>query len=133
MKIVEFYRSISQWLYYGFWLSAFCGFFEVQYIDYCWKHYVERLRRNLYIFFLEVINWKENKQVGTICFEIRIPIKKPKIFMEFVYLSLQKWLFIFEFNNFILEKKIYLWKHFYTMKKPLKHRANINVCLSLRR
>ena len=26
-------------------------FFQVQYIHYCWKHYVERLRRNFYIFF----------------------------------------------------------------------------------
>ena len=25
--------------------------FQVQYIHYCWKHYVERLRRNVYIFF----------------------------------------------------------------------------------
>ena len=31
-------------------------FFQVQYIHYCWKHYVERLRRNFYIFFIEVIN-----------------------------------------------------------------------------
>ena len=26
-------------------------FFQVQYIHYCWKHYVERLRRNFYISF----------------------------------------------------------------------------------
>ena len=26
-------------------------FFQVQYIHYCWKHYVERLRRNFYILF----------------------------------------------------------------------------------
>ena len=65
-------------------------FFQVQYIHYCWKHYVERLRRNFYIFFMEVINWKENKKVGTICFEVRIPMNKPKIFMEFFYVSFQK-------------------------------------------
>ena len=84
-------------------------FFQVQYIHYCWKHYVERLRRNFYIFFMEVINWKENKEVGTICFEIRIPMKKPKIFMEFFYVSFQKKLSIFGFSNFILEenKNIY--------------------------
>ena len=34
---------------------------------------------------MEFINLKENKEVGTICFEIRIPMKKPKIFMEFFY------------------------------------------------
>ena len=28
--------------------------------------------------FVEVINWKENKEVGTICFEVRIPMKKQK-------------------------------------------------------
>ena len=26
-------------------------FFQVQYKHYCWKHYLERLRRNFYIFF----------------------------------------------------------------------------------
>ena len=31
-----------------------------------------------------------NKEVGTICFEIRIPMKKPKIFMEFFYLGIRK-------------------------------------------
>ena len=58
---------------------------------------------------MEVINWKENKEVGTICFEIRIPMKKPKIFMEFFYVSFQKKLSIFGFSNFILEenKNIY--------------------------
>ena len=58
---------------------------------------------------MEVINWKENKKVVTICFEIRIPKKKSKIFMEFFYVSFQKWLFIFGFNNFILqENKIFM-------------------------
>ena len=57
---------------------------------------------------MEVINRKEIKEVGTICFEVRIPMKKPKIYMEFFYLSFQK-ILIFGFNNFILEenKNIY--------------------------
>ena len=44
---------------------------------------------------MEVINWKKNKEVSTICFEVRVPMKKQKIFMEF--------------NKFILEenKNIY--------------------------
>ena len=48
-------------------------------------------------------------EVGTICFDVRIPMKKPKIFMEFFYVSFQKKIFIFGFNNFILEeyKNIY--------------------------
>ena len=65
------------------------GVFQVQYIHYFWKHYVERSRRNFYIFFIVFINWKENKEVGTICFEVRIPMKKPKIFLEFFYVSFQ--------------------------------------------
>ena len=58
---------------------------------------------------MEDIIWKENKEVGTICFEIRIPMKKPKIFMEFFYVSFRKKLSIFGFSNFILEenKNIY--------------------------
>ena len=40
-------------------------FFQVQYIPYCWKYSVEKLRRNFKIFFLiEVINWIEDKEVG---------------------------------------------------------------------
>ena len=65
-------------------------FSQVQYINYCWKHYVERLRINFYIFFVVVINWKENKEVCTIYFELRISMKKPNIFMEFFYVSVQK-------------------------------------------
>ena len=84
-------------------------FFQVQYIHYWWKHYVKRLRRNFYKFFMEFINWKDNKEVGTISFEVRIPMKKPKIFMEFFYVRFRKIIFIFGFNNFILEanKNIY--------------------------
>ena len=50
---------------------------------------IERLCRNFYIFFL----WKsltENKEVGTICFEVRIPMKKTKTVMEFFYVNFQK-------------------------------------------
>ena len=39
---------------------------------------------------MEVINWKENKEAGTVCFEARIPMKKTKIFMEFFHVSFQK-------------------------------------------
>ena len=53
---------------------------------------------------MEFINWKENKEVGTISFEVRIPMKKPKLFMDFFYVIFRKKLFIFGFNNFILEE-----------------------------
>ena len=43
-------KPIFQCWYYGFDFLHFV-FFQVQYIHYCWKHYVERLRRNFYIFF----------------------------------------------------------------------------------
>ena len=80
---------------------------------------------------MEVINWKEKKEVGTICFEIRIPMKKWKIFMEFFYASFQKSLSIFGFNNFGRKQK-YLWKCFYTVKKPLKNRAYSSINLAWR-
>ena len=54
---------------------------------------------------MEVINRKENKEVGTICFEVRISMKKPIIYMEFFHASFQKLLSRFGINNFILEKK----------------------------
>ena len=63
---------------------------QIQFVFPSAIHYVERLHRNFYIFFMEVINWKENKEVGTTCFEVRIPMKKPKIFMEFFYVSFRK-------------------------------------------
>ena len=40
--------------------------------------------------FMEISNWKEKKEVGTSCFELMIPMKKIKIFMEFFYVSFQK-------------------------------------------
>ena len=49
---------------------------------------------------MEVINRKDIKEVGTICFVVRIPMKKTKIFMEFFYLSFQK-ILIFGFKIFI--------------------------------
>ena len=46
--------------------------------------------------------------------------------MEFFYVIFRKKLFIFGFNNFIFEKtQKYLWKRFYTVKKPLKNRADV--------
>ena len=52
---------------------------------------------------MEVINWKENKEVGTICFQIRIPMKKPKLFLEFFYVSFRK-------NYLYLDSTILFWK-----------------------
>ena len=58
---------------------------------------------------MEVINWKENKEVGTICFEVRILMRKPKIFTEFFYVSFQENIFKFGFNNFFWKKtKIFM-------------------------
>ena len=70
---------------------------------------------------MEFINWKENKEVGTISFEIRIPMKKPKIFKEFFYVSFRKKRFIFGFNNFILEEnKIFMETLLYLQKATEK-------------
>ena len=73
---------------------------------------------------MEFFNWKENKEVGTISFEVRIPMKKPKIFMEFFYVSFRKKNIYFWIQQFYFgRKQKYLWKRFYTIKKPLKNRA----------
>ena len=99
---------------FGFLEFLWVGLFHVQYGDYFWNatiyQFKTRLRRNFWrILVLGVLNCKENKEVGTICFEVRIPKKKTKIVMEFFYVSFSKWLFIFGFYNFILEanKNIY--------------------------
>ena len=47
---------------------------------------------------MEVINWKENKEVGTICFEIRIRMKTQKIAMDFFSIKIMS-----GFNNLILK------------------------------
>ena len=59
---------------------------------------------------MEIIKLKENKVGSTICFEVRVPMKKPKIFMESFYVS---------FKNFILEEK----EKKISMETPLKNRA----------
>ena len=45
------------------------------------KDYVEI---SIYLF-MEVINWKENKEVGTLCFEVRIPTKGWDDAQSFLY------------------------------------------------
>ena len=61
--------------------------------------------------FFYVFNWKENKEVGTICFELGIQKKKTH----------KK---VLGFNNSILEgTQTYLWKRFYSIKTPLGNRA----------
>ena len=73
-------------------------FFQVQNI-----HYVEI---STYVS-MEVINWKENKEVGTICFEIKIPMKKNENVYGIFLGKFPK--IIIHINNFILEenKNIY--------------------------
>ena len=64
---------------------------------------------------MEVIIWKENEEVSTICFEIRIAMKKRKIFMEFFYVSFQK-------NNLYMDSAILFWKKTKIfMETPLYH------------
>ena len=53
---------------------------------------------------MEVSNLKENKEIGTVSFEVRIPMKKQKIFLESFYVSFRKQLSKFGFNNLILEE-----------------------------
>ena len=83
-------------------------FFQVQYKHYCWKHYVERLRTQkfLHIFFTGVFNRIENKEVGTICCEVRIPMKKTKILMEVSkndYLDLDSTILFWKKTKIIME------------------------------
>ena len=74
-------------------------------IGYCWKHYIERLRRNR----KDKDSNEKNKNIyGTF---LR---KFPKIIILI-------WIQQFHFGR----KQKYLWKHFYTEKKPLKYRAFI--------
>ena len=70
--------------------------------------------------YMEVLNWKENKNVGSICFEVRIPMKKTKIFMESFYVSLKKDTFIQWLEN----KNIY-GNISYSFKWPVSNRAKV--------
>ena len=65
-------------------------FFRVQYIHYGWKHYIKDYIEISVYFVMEVIDRKENMEVATICFEVRILMKKTKIFMEFFHISFQQ-------------------------------------------
>ena len=64
----------------------------------------------------EAINWRENKKFGTICFELRIPIKKPYIFGIFLRNFLKQNI-IFGFKIFNLEEnKNIFWNIFIPSK-----------------
>ena len=85
------------------------GFFQVySYIiagNNTYKDYVEIFKYSC----VEVINWKENKEVGTIYFEIRIPMKKPKIFLEFFCERFQNKILYLDLTILFWKKtKIYL-------------------------
>ena len=63
-------------------------------------------------------------KVGTICFEVRIPIKNPENYNGFFYLcNFPQQIFIFGLNNFILEenKNIYGNIVFIPLKKALNN------------
>ena len=79
---------------------------------------------------MEVINWKENKEVGTICFEVKFPMKKPKIFLEFFNVSFRKKLFIFGIDNFILEENKNIYGNAFI---PSKSHWNIGLLVTSRR
>jgi hypothetical protein len=44
----------------------------MQYSLYCWKHHEGKLHRIFHGFLFEGQSLKENKEVGTVCFEVRI-------------------------------------------------------------
>ena len=75
---------------------------------------------------IKVINWKENKEVGTICIQVRIPMKKPKIFLEFFSevskkIIIPNWIQKFYFGR----KQKHIWERFYFIKRPVSNRAII--------
>ena len=95
--------SVAICMYYGFWFSAFCVFPSAIH-----TLLLETLRRKitlkiLHIFCMEVINLKENKEVCTSCFEVSIPIKKQKTFMESFYISFRE-------QYLYLDSTILFWK-----------------------
>ena len=70
---------------------------------------------------MEVSNWKENKEIGTISFEVRIPMKKPKIFLEFFYVSFwKKNLYLDSTILFRKKTKIFMETHLYREKATKK-------------
>ena len=83
---------------------AFYWIFSTTDIHYHWKHYKERLRRNFYVF---LFNWKENKEVGTICFKLGIPKKKTKIHLEKVSNFYVDSIILFGSNQNYFWKRVY--------------------------
>ena len=61
-------------------------------------------------------------EVGTICFEIRIPMKKNKNIFGIFLWKCPKIIILIWIQQFGRKQK-YLWKHIYSVKKPLKNRA----------
>ena len=69
----------------------------------CLHYSVYSLKFQFYVFLFWVFNWEENKEVGTICFELGIPKKKPKKYLETFSISWQnKYLYVIGLVNFIL-------------------------------
>jgi hypothetical protein len=64
---------------------------------------------------MEFINGQENKKIGTISFEVRIPMKKTKIFMEFFYVSFRQ-------NKLFLDSTILFWKRTKIFMETLLYR-----------
>ena len=78
---------------------------------------------------MEVINWKENKEVRTICKDSNE--KNKNIFgvflRKFPKITIYIWIQQFLFGR---DQK-YLWKRFYTVKKPLKNRAIVDIAMTM--
>ena len=120
ISYAESHRLIFQWWYYGF--SIFCIFCFSKCNTYCWKHYLERLRKNFYIFFngsLQVKREQGGLHYHAIVWDKRSS-EKPKIYMEFFYVSFQKNIYSWIQQFCLGWKQKYLWKRFYTIKAPLK-------------
>ena len=66
---------------------------------------------------IEVINWKENKEVGPICFEIRVPMKNQWYFWNFS--TSNKMLYFIGYMNFVSEEKKNILDSFYSIKEWL--------------
>ena len=78
-----------------------------------------------------VFNWKGNKEVGIICFELGIPKKKTpsKIgnFLCMFKMNIHIWIQQFYFGR----NQNYFWERFYSIKTPLGNRAINNAGIYL--
>ena len=111
-KAFSFYPVESLYKILALFLSGFL-LALVFYVLIFFNIVLQTLEKNYVGIFMQfcfgIFNWKENKKVGTICFELRIPKKETKIYLETFSVSFLNEYSIIWFGNIFRPSK-YQWE-----------------------